>query len=89
MTKKRIITLLCICLALRFVLSASALGKARKIEMAGYLGVPNEKVDQAYNGGFSLYVAAWPLVKECELEEFDSRQMLQQVLVLRRRLLLQ
>ncbi|MCF7954412.1 MAG: hypothetical protein K9M75_01285, partial [Phycisphaerae bacterium] len=72
MTNKRIITLLCISLALTFVLSAAAFGKARKIEMAGYLGVPNDKVDQSYDGGFSLYVAAWPLVKDYPGNSFQT-----------------
>ncbi|MBY0457382.1 MAG: hypothetical protein K2V38_08600, partial [Gemmataceae bacterium] len=33
----------------------------QKAEMAGYLLVPHERVDKAYNAGFSMYVAAWPL----------------------------
>ncbi len=35
----------------------------QKGEMAGYLLVPNEKVPETFNAGFSMYVAAWPLVK--------------------------
>ena len=35
----------------------------RRAEMAGYLLVPNEKVPETYNAGFSMYVAAWPLLK--------------------------
>ncbi len=31
-------------------------------EMAGYLFGPAEKVPEEFNGGFSLYAAAWPLV---------------------------
>ena len=31
-------------------------------EMAGYLFAPAEKVPEEFNGGFSLYAAAWPLV---------------------------
>ena len=30
--------------------------------MDGYLGVPNGRVDEAFGGGFSMYVAAWPLL---------------------------
>lgn len=41
-------------------------------EMAGYLLVPHEKVDQKFNGGFSMYVAAWPLLKNYPGEEFQS-----------------
>jgi len=32
-------------------------------EMAGYLFGPAEKVPEEFNGGFSLYAAAWPLVE--------------------------
>lgn len=34
----------------------------REGEMAGYLFAPVEKVPEDFNGGFSLYAAAWPLV---------------------------
>jgi hypothetical protein len=40
--------------------------------MAGYLLVPHEKVDKKYNAGFSLYVAAWPLLKNYPGQEFQS-----------------
>ena len=41
-------------------------------EMAGYLLVPHEKVDAKYNAGFSMYVAAWPLLKNYPGQEFQS-----------------
>lgn len=41
-------------------------------EMAGYLLVPHEKVDTKYNAGFSLYVAAWPLLKNYPGQDFQS-----------------
>jgi hypothetical protein len=44
----------------------------RKVEMAGYLLVPHERVDQRYNGGFSMYVAAWPLLKNYPGQQFQS-----------------
>jgi hypothetical protein len=40
--------------------------------MAGYLGVPNERVDEAYNAGFSLYVAAWPLLEQYPGNRFQT-----------------
>jgi len=43
-----------------------------KAEMAGYLLVPNSKVDKEYNAGFSLYVAAWPLLKHYPGQDFQS-----------------
>ena len=44
----------------------------RKAEMAGYLLVPHGKVDAKYNAGFSLYVAAWPLLKNYPGQDFQS-----------------
>jgi hypothetical protein len=41
-------------------------------EMAGYLLVPHERVDKAYNAGFSMYVAAWPLLKNYPGRNFQS-----------------
>ncbi|MCX6927000.1 MAG: hypothetical protein NT154_27905 [Verrucomicrobia bacterium] len=40
--------------------------------MAGYLLVPNERVPKTYNAGFSLYVAAWPLLKEYPGDRFQT-----------------
>ena len=41
-------------------------------EMAGYLLVPNEKVPPTYDAGFSMYVAAWPLLKEYPGNRFQT-----------------
>ncbi len=41
-------------------------------EMAGYLLVPHEKVDKSFNAGFSMYVAAWPLLKSYPGQDFQS-----------------
>ncbi len=41
-------------------------------EMAGYLLVPHDRVDKKYNGGFSMYVAAWPLLKHYPGQDFQS-----------------
>jgi hypothetical protein len=41
-------------------------------EMAGYLIVPNEKVPETFNGGFSMYVAAWPLLRTYPGNRFQS-----------------
>ena len=45
---------------------------ARQAEMAGYLLVPHDKVPKTYNAGFSMYVAAWPLLKHYPGQEFQS-----------------
>ena len=41
-------------------------------EMAGYLIVPNDKVPESFNAGFSMYVAAWPLLKTYPGTRFQS-----------------
>jgi len=40
--------------------------------MAGYLLVPHGKVDTKYNTGFSMYVAAWRLLKNYPGQQFQS-----------------
>jgi hypothetical protein len=66
-------------LAVAWVLMSGSGGVARaadpapqKAEMAGYLLVPHGKVDKNYNAGFSMYVAAWPLLKNYPGQEFQS-----------------
>jgi hypothetical protein len=44
----------------------------QKGEMAGYLLVPNEKVPETYNAGFSMYVAAWPLLDQYPGQRFQT-----------------
>lgn len=41
-------------------------------EMAGYLIVPNEKVPETFNAGYSMYVAAWPLLRTYPGNRFQS-----------------
>ncbi len=41
-------------------------------EMAGYLLVPNNRVPETYNAGFSMYVAAWPLLAEYPGNRFQT-----------------
>ncbi|MGE3126226.1 MAG: hypothetical protein AB7F50_05600 [Fimbriimonadaceae bacterium] len=40
--------------------------------MAGYLIVPHERVARSYNAGFSMYVAAWPLLESYPGPDFQS-----------------
>ena len=54
------------------VLPAQAGERIRQGEMAGYLIVPNEKVPETFNAGFSMYVAAWPLLKAYPGDRFQS-----------------
>jgi len=46
--------------------------QVQKGEMAGYLLVPNEKVPESFNAGFSMYVAAWPLLQSYPGNRFQS-----------------
>lgn len=46
----------------------------QQAEMAGYLLVPHGKVDAQYNAGFSMYVAAWPLLTNYPGQDFQSGQ---------------
>src|SRR6187549_2399676 len=65
-----------VCLSLLILGSPAAISAddktPQKGEMAGYLLVPHEKVDKKYNGGFSMYVAAWPLLRNYPGQEFQS-----------------
>jgi hypothetical protein len=76
MLNKRIYTLFAFCLTLVFALSLTPLiGASNDIrdgEMAGYLGVPHERVPETYGGGFSLYVAAWPLLEKYPGNRFQT-----------------
>jgi len=76
MLKKRFFTLFTSCLALVFVLPLAPLvgapNQIQKGEMAGYLLVPNERVPETYNAGFSIYVAAWPLLEEYPGNRFQT-----------------
>lgn len=44
----------------------------QKAEMAGYLLVSAEKVPEHFNAGFSLYAAAWPLLKQYPGHRFQT-----------------
>ncbi|MHC4463355.1 MAG: hypothetical protein ACYS30_18260 [Planctomycetota bacterium] len=76
MSKKRVFTLFTSCLALVFVLPLAPLigapDQIKKGEMAGYLLVPNDRVQETYNAGFSMYVAAWPLLQEYPGRRFQT-----------------
>ena len=52
--------------------AATPVAKQKKGEMAGYLLVPNEKVPETFNAGFSMYIAAWPLLKQYPGQRFQS-----------------
>lgn len=43
-----------------------------KGEMAGYLLVPHGRVADTYDAGFSMYVAAWPLLEEYPGNRFQT-----------------
>jgi hypothetical protein len=76
MSKKRTLLLVVFCFTLTVALSlASAVaapGQIQNGEMAGYLLIPHEKAPETYNGGFSMYVAAWPLLKDYPGNRFQT-----------------
>ena len=76
MLKKRFFTLSSSCLILVFVLHIAPVictpNKIQKGEMAGYLLVPHDRVQETYNAGFSMYVAAWPLLEEYPGRRFQT-----------------
>lgn len=47
-------------------------GKIRKGNVGGYTIVQTEKVDESFNAGYSIYTAAWPLLREYPGHEFQS-----------------
>lgn len=47
-------------------------GPVREGEMSGYLIVPTERVPESFGGGFSMYVAAWPLLRTYPGNRFQS-----------------
>jgi hypothetical protein len=47
-------------------------GVERPAEMSGYLLVPNAKLSQDFDAGFSLYAAAWPLLESYPGPRFQS-----------------
>ena len=56
-------------------LVSPAMGAAEQVqkgEMAGYLLVPNERVPETYGAGFSMYVAAWPLLDQYPGQRFQT-----------------
>jgi len=76
MLKRRFLTRFAVCLILVLVPSTTVLIAApapvEKGEMAGYLLVPNDRVPETYNGGFSMYVTAWPLLETYPGNRFQT-----------------
>jgi hypothetical protein len=76
MLKNRSLTLLATSFSLiGFLLGSTQVHAQPKIqegEMAGYLLVPHEKVPESYNAGFSMYVAAWPLLSKYPGNRFQT-----------------
>ena len=64
-------TVLFVTLSMALRISAGA-AEITKGEMAGYLLVSTGKVPENYNAGFSLYAAAWPLLKQYPGHRFQT-----------------
>jgi hypothetical protein len=56
------------------LLAAALVARAdvQPAEMAGYLLLPCQKVEERFNAGFSLYAAAWPLLREYPGHRFQT-----------------
>ena len=54
------------------LLAVVASAAPQKVEMAGYLIVPTERVNEPYDAGFSIYAAAWPLLSEYPGHRFQT-----------------
>jgi hypothetical protein len=53
-------------------LVVAAIAFAQSDQMDGYLGVPQKRVDEDFGAGFSMYVAAWPLLETYPGQRFQS-----------------
>ncbi len=47
-------------------------GEHLHCQLAGYLGIQTNKVAETYNAGYSMYVAAWPLVETYPGNRFQT-----------------
>ncbi|MFM9147010.1 MAG: hypothetical protein ACKORI_02625, partial [Verrucomicrobiota bacterium] len=54
------------------LLAGVAFAARPKVEMAGDLLVPTERVTKPYDAGFSIYAAAWPLLSEYPGHRFQT-----------------
>ncbi len=54
------------------LLAAMLPAAPEKVEMAGYLIVPTERVTEPYDAGFSIYAAAWPLLSQYPGHRFQT-----------------
>jgi hypothetical protein len=54
------------------LLAATLPAAPEKVEMAGYLIVPTERVTEPFDAGFSIYAAAWPLLGEYPGHRFQT-----------------
>ncbi len=52
--------------------NASDKGTIRNGNVGGYMITQIEKVDESFNAGYSMYMAAWPLVREYPGRSFQS-----------------
>ncbi len=73
MTTRTVSLALLVCLALIGRTSPGlAAQRIEEGEMAGYLLVPNEKAPPSFNAGYSMYVAAWPLLEKHPGNRFQT-----------------
>jgi len=68
---RHILTAITAALTIALPVAASP-AEVQKAEMAGYLLVTADNVPDAYNAGFSLYTAAWPLLRQYPGHRFQT-----------------
>jgi hypothetical protein len=65
-------TMLMFVAVMAFAQQSSGAGNMKKGNIGGYMITQIEKVDESYNAGYSMYVAAWPLLREYPGRSFQS-----------------
>jgi hypothetical protein len=53
-------------------INAGEESRIREVNVGGYMIVQTEKVDESFNAGFSIYAAAWPLLRIYPGRNFQS-----------------
>lgn len=72
MKKLIIFNLTILSATIAYTQQSSDSGKIRKGNIGGYLITQIEKIDESFDAGYSMYAAAWPLVREYPGREFQS-----------------
>jgi hypothetical protein len=72
MKKLIIFNLTILTATIAYTQQSSDSGKIRRGNIGGYMITQIEKIDESFDAGYSMYAAAWPLVREYPGREFQS-----------------